>query len=186
MTLTGLDAKPALIVIDLQKGVLCAPAVHPVEDIVQRAATLASAFRHCQLPVVLVDAAGRAPGRTEAAQPDFILPADWADLVDDLDPQPGDHLVTKQRRSAFHDTGLDAHLRGRGVTQVVLAGVATSAGVESTARSAYDHGYHVVLVTDAMTDTDADAHYNSVARIFPKLGETTTTTAVLEMLDTLQ
>jgi nicotinamidase-related amidase len=61
----------------------------------------------------------------------------------------------------------------------VLAGVATSIGVESTARSASEHGYHVVLVTDAMTDIDADTHHNSVERIFPKLGETATTDEVL-------
>jgi nicotinamidase-related amidase len=109
---------------------------------------------------------------------------DWADLVDDLAPQPGDHLVTKQRRSAFHDTGLDAYLRGLGVTQVVLTGVSTTSGVESTARSAYDHGYHVVLATDAMTDTDPDAHANSVERIFPKLGESATTAEILTMLET--
>jgi nicotinamidase-related amidase len=106
------------------------------------------------------------------------------DLQKDLAPQPGDHLVTKQRRSAFHDTGLDAYLRGLGVTQVVLTGVSTTSGVESTARSAYDHGYHVVLATDAMTDTDPDAHANSVERIFPKLGESATTAEILTMLET--
>jgi Isochorismatase family len=102
--------------------------------------------------------------------------------VDELDAQPDDHLVTKQRRSAFHDTGLDARLRGLGLTQVVLTGISTTSGVESTARSAYDHGYHVVLAIDAMTDTDPDAHANSIERIFPKLGETTTTAEILDML----
>jgi nicotinamidase-related amidase len=96
--------------------------------------------------------------------------------------QPDDHLVTKQARSAFHDTGLDAHLSGLGVTQVVLTGISTTSGVESTARSAYDHGYHVVLATDAMTDTDPDAHANSIERIFPKLGETAATAEILDML----
>lgn len=90
--------------------------------------------------------------------------------------------MTKQRRSAFHDTGLDVHLRGLGVTQVVLTGISTTSGVESTARSAYDHGYYVVLSTDAMTDIDPDAHANSIERIFPKLGETATTAEILEML----
>ena len=92
--------------------------------------------------------------------------------------QPTDHLITKRRRSAFHDTGLDTLLRDLGVTQVVLAGISTSSGVESTARSASDHGYHVVLATDAMTDPDADAHRHSVERIFPKLGETATTAEI--------
>jgi nicotinamidase-related amidase len=88
------------------------------------------------------------------------------------------------RRSAFQDTSLDSQLRDLGVTQIVLAGISTTSGVESTARSAYDHGYHVVLATDAMTDTDPDAHTNSVQRIFPKLGETATTTEILDKLET--
>jgi nicotinamidase-related amidase len=64
----------------------------------------------------------------------------------------------------------------------VLAGIATSAGVESTARSAYEHGYNVVLVTDAMTDRDPAVHANSVDRIFPKLGERATTSEILDVL----
>ena len=79
-------------------------------------------------------------------------------------------------------TTLDADLRQRGVTQLFLTGIATSAGVESTARSAYDLGYNVVLVVDAMTDRDADAHRNSVEKIFPRLGETAKTEDVLALL----
>jgi nicotinamidase-related amidase len=68
------------------------------------------------------------------------------------------------------------------VTQVVLAGVATSSGVEATARNAYDHGYNVTLVVDAMTDLSADAHRHSVEAIFPRLGETATTEDVIRSL----
>ena len=186
MTLTILDPKPALVVIDLQKGLMAVPTVHPIEKVVDRAARLASAFRRHELPVVLVNATGRAPGRTEAGQArssDFTPPSDWADLVDELDVQPDDYLVTKQRWGAFHDTSLDSYLREHDVTQVVLAGIATSIGVESTARSAYEHGYHVVLATDAMTDRDPGAHQNSIERIFPRLGETATTAEIIELLD---
>jgi len=80
---------------------------------------------------------------------------------------------------AFIGTPLDNYLRQRGVTQVFVIGVSTSAGVESTARSAYDHGYNVVLVVDAMTDRDADAHRHSIEKIFPRLGETETTDNIL-------
>jgi nicotinamidase-related amidase len=186
VALTTLDPKPALVVIDLQKGLMAVPTAHPIEGVVEQAARLAGAFRRHQLPVVLVNATGRAPGRTEADQarsPDSAPPADWADLVDELDTQPDDHLVTKRRWGAFHDTSLDARLQAIGVTQVVLAGIATSIGVESTARSAYEHGYNVVLATDAMTDRDPDAHDNSVGRIFPKLGETATTAEIIDLLD---
>jgi nicotinamidase-related amidase len=183
MPLTTLDPTAALVVIDLQKGVVGAPTVHPAGEIVARSATLAAAFRRRGLPVVLVNVSGGAPGRTDSARPAGIISSpDWTDLVDELEVQPDDLRVTKQRRSAFHDTGLDNALRGLGVTQVVLTGISTTSGVESTARSAYDHGYHVVLATDAMTDTDPDAHANSVERIFPKLGETTTTVEILDLL----
>jgi nicotinamidase-related amidase len=172
-------------VIDLQKGLRDTPTVHPVDEIIARAASLTAAFRRHGLPVVLVNVAGAAPGRTETpSRSDFTPPPEWTELVEELDTQPNDHLITKMRRSAFQDTSLDSQLRDLGVTQIVLAGISTTSGVESTARSAYDHGYHVVLATDAMTDTDPDAHTNSVQRIFPKLGETATTTEILDKLET--
>ncbi|MCA1216914.1 isochorismatase family cysteine hydrolase [Streptomyces sp. 8L] len=182
MTLTTIDPTPALVVVDLQKGIVAAHAGERVTAVVEQTARLASEFRRHGLPVVLVNVTGRAPGRTEARRPGggTAPPAGWADLIDELDVRPTDHLVTKRRRSAFHDTGLDTLLRDLGVTQVVLAGISTSAGVESTARSASDHGYHVVLATDAMCDPDDDAHRHSVERVFPKLGETATTAEITD------
>jgi nicotinamidase-related amidase len=73
-------------------------------------------------------------------------------------------------------------LRRRGITQIVLTGVATSIGVESTARAAYEHGYHVTLATDAMTDLSASAHENSLNWIFPRLGEIGSTAEILALL----
>jgi nicotinamidase-related amidase len=142
MPLSTLDERVALIVIDLQKGIVSRSTVHPVAEIVRNAAALAAAFRRHGLP------------------------------------------VAKQRWGAFTGTSLDASLRERGVTQVVVTGVATSIGVESTARSASELGYHVVVVTDATTDLDPDTHHNSVTRIFPRLGETATTADVLETIET--
>jgi nicotinamidase-related amidase len=185
MPLTQLDTTAALIVIDLQKGIVGLPTVHPAAEIVGRAAQLARAFRERGLPVVLVNVTGRAPGRTDAGAPKFSFPPDWTELVPELEQQPGDHLVTKQRVGAFIGTSLDDYLRQCGVTQVFVTGVATSAGVEATARSAYDCGYNVVLVTDAMTDRDADAHRHSIEKIFPRLGETDTTENVLRRLRSL-
>jgi nicotinamidase-related amidase len=182
MPLTTLDPTAALIVVDLQKGVVGLPVAHPAAGVVERSARLASAFRRRGLPVVLVNATGRAPGRTEAPARSGAPAPDWAELVPELDAQPGDVRISKQRWGAFHATALDDRLRELGVTQVVLTGIATSAGVESTARAAHEHGYHVVLVTDAMTDMDAEMHANSVERVFPRLGETALTEEVLERL----
>lgn len=183
MPLTQLDDIAALIVIDLQQGIVGLLTVHPCAEVVRRAATLARAFRECGLPVVLVNVTGGAPGRTEAGANMPARPPDWAELVPELDPRPGDHRVTKQRWGAFSGTGLDERLRRLGVTQVFIAGIATSIGVESTARSAYEGGYHVVLVVDAMTDRDAEAHRRSIEKIFPRLGETATADEVLRCLE---
>ncbi|SIT48559.1 Uncharacterized isochorismatase family protein YwoC [Paraburkholderia ribeironis] len=183
MALTTLDARTALIVIDLQRGVLALPTAHPTSEIVQRSVALLDAFRRHGLPVVLVNAAGGAPGRTDQGRHIGDFPAGFADLVPELKQQPSDHLVTKRTWGAFTNTDLEAYLRKQGVTQVVLVGVATSIGVESTARYASELGLNVTLVVDAMTDLHADAHVNSLTRIFPRLGETGTTQEVLDLLE---
>lgn len=181
MPLSQLDTTAALIVVDLQKGIVGLPTAHPASAIVGQAAALADAFRANNLPVVLVNVTGGAPGRNDANH-SFSPPADWAELVPELGQHGSDHRVSKQRWGAFHGTDLQAHLQAAGVTQVVLCGIATSIGVESTARNAHEHGYHVVLVADAMTDLDAQAHQNSVQKIFPRMGEVTDTAAVLQAL----
>ncbi len=183
MAITTLDPQTALVVIDLQKGIVALPTVHPVDGVIEHAAALAAAFRRRGLPVVLVNVAGGAPGRTEQPRPRVDAADNWTELVLALDRQPSDHLVTKQTWGAFTNTGLEAYLKERGVTQVVIVGVATRLGVESTARHAYELGFHVTLPTDAMTDLDADGHHNSVTRIFPRLGETGTTAQVLALLN---
>jgi nicotinamidase-related amidase len=182
MPLTKLDTIAALVVIDLQKGIVVMPTVHAISEIAGRSAQLARAFRERGLPVVLVNVTAAAPGRTDAGPRKFSFPPDWTELVPELEQHPDDRLVSKQRVGAFIGTSLDDYLRQRGVTQIFLTGVATSLGVESTARSAYDYGYNVVLVVDAMTDRDADAHRHSVEKIFPRLGETATTDDVLKLL----
>jgi len=182
MPLTKLDSAAALVAIDLQKGIVSLPTAHPASELIGRTAQLARTFRERGLPVVLVNVTGRAPGRTDAGAPKFSFPADWSELVPELEQHPEDHVVSKQRWGAFIGTSLDQYLRQRGVTQVFLTGVATSAGVESTARSAYDHGYNVVLVVDAMTDRSEEGHRHCVEKIFPRLGETDTTDNVLKWL----
>jgi nicotinamidase-related amidase len=182
MPLTQLDAIPALIVIDLQKGIVGIPTVHPAGEIVERSAQLARAFRQKGFPVVLVNVTGGAPGRTDVGRRNLSLPPDFAELVPELEQHPDDYVVSKQRAGAFLGTSLDEILRERGVTQVFLTGIATGTGVEATARSAHDLGYNVVLVVDAMTDRSAEVHRHSVEITFPKLGETETTDNVLKML----
>ena len=183
MAVTTLDQKTALIVIDLQKGIVALATAHSIAEVVKQAHTLADAFRRHDLPVVLVNVAGGAPGRAEQTRSTQGFPAGWTDLVPELNQHPKDHTVTKQTWGAFTNTGLNEHLKKLGVTQVVIAGVATSIGVESTARQAHELGYHVTLAIDAMTDMHAEAHVNSTTRIFPRLGETGTTREIIALLE---
>lgn len=187
MPLKSLDPNPALILIDLQNPFVQAP---PARRVVDRATELAAAFRDRRLAVVLVQLAygdTAPPGRTDhpgTPHRAWSPRGDGVSIVDELAGHPGDIIVTKRNWGAFYGTDLDLHLRRRGVTQIVLGGIATSIGVESTARSAHEHGYHLALVTDAMADLDPDSHRHSITKIFPRLGQTTTTAEILAALGT--
>jgi nicotinamidase-related amidase len=172
MPATTLDPKTALVVIDLQKGFRSFPTVHPFGEVMAKACELLDAFRRKRLPVVLVNVAGGPAGRTEQSR-----------APRDLNPQSSDLLVTKRTRSAFANTELEARLKALGVTQIVLVGVSTSAGVESSGRHAFDLGFNVTFATDAMTDMSAEAHANSISLVFPKVGETATTREIIALLE---
>jgi nicotinamidase-related amidase len=179
-----LDPSTALIVIDLQKGIVEGSFIHPIGDIIDRTLTLIDAFRAKNLPVVLVNVAGRAPGRTEQGPRSSMSFSDgWTDLLPQLNRQPGDLVVTKRSWGAFATTDLELQLKTRGTTQVVVTGVATSGGVEATARQAYEQGFNVTLALDAMTDTREQAHEHSIRNVFPRVGETGSTQEILALLE---
>jgi len=175
----SLDERSALLVIDLQQATLANPTVHPVADIVANARALADGFRASGRLVVLATVTGTPAGRTTYGGGAREYPAELTAVTPDLGAQESDIRVARSTWSAFAGTALDETLRAAGVTQVVLVGVATSFGVESTARAAYDLGYSVLVVTDAVTDLRAESHENSVTRVFPVLAETTATSDIL-------
>jgi nicotinamidase-related amidase len=184
MPLTTLDPNIALIVIDLQKGIVSGNFIHPIDDIIDRTRALIDAFHAKSLPVVLVNVAGRPPGRTEQGlRGKLSFSAGWTDLLPQLDQQPGDISVTKRSWGAFATTDLETQLKSRGITQVVVTGVVTSGGVEATARQAYEQGFHVTLALDAMTDLRAEAHDYSINSVFPRVGETGSTEEVISLLE---
>ncbi|MER5751363.1 isochorismatase family protein [Streptomyces sp. NPDC002088] len=191
MAVTVVDDRTALVLIDLQVGTLAAPTQpYAAADVVTRAAELADAFRAAGLPVVLVrmatapDGADAVRGRSEAARRagGTSRPYDLGPIAEQLAGHDGDILVTKRNWGAFYGTDLDLQLRRRGVTQIVLGGVATSLGVESTARAAHEHGYHVTFAVDAMTDINGAAHEHSVSWVFPLIGEPGTTEEIVDLL----
>ena len=178
-----LDPKTtALVLIDLQNGILAMPvAPRTGPEALAAGKALAERFRAAGAPVVLVNVAFAAddadrvktPVDQPLALPPGGFPAGWGDLAAGL-AQSGDIRVTKRQWNAFHQTGLDLELRRRGITTVVLAGVATNLGVESTARAGYEHGYAMVLVEDAMTSFSPEMHAFAVQRIFPRVGRVST------------
>ncbi|HTQ04372.1 MAG TPA: hydrolase [Polyangiaceae bacterium] len=185
MPVTTLDPKTALVLIDLQKGITGFPTVHPIGGVIGNAARLAAAFRGAGLPVVLVnvtfspDGADRLRTRTDAPAPNMPITPEWSELVPELAAQATDLRITKRQWNAFYGTELELQLRRRGVTGIVLGGIATSIGVDSTARAAYERAFNVTLASDAMTDRDPMAHECSVTKIFPRLGEVGTTDAIV-------
>jgi nicotinamidase-related amidase len=184
MPLTALDPNTALIVIDLQKGIVKGDFIHPIGEIVDRTRALLHVFRAKRLPVVLVNVAGRAPGRTEQGpRSNVSLSEGWTDLLPELDQQTSDILVTKRSWGAFATTDLERQLKTRGVTQVVVTGVATSGGVEATARQAYEQGFNVTLVIDAMTDGREESHAYCIKNVFPRVGETGSAQEVIALLE---
>jgi len=183
MALTALDPSTALIVVDLQKGIVGLPLAHAAADVVANSRRLADSFRGRGLPVVLVNVDGAAPGRTEQGRPNLPAGSGWAEIVPELGAQPGDILVTKTSWGAFATTDLEQRLKALGVTQVVVTGIATSVGVESTARQAYEQGFNVTLAIDAMTDRSAEAHDHSVETVFPRLGERGTTDEIIALVE---
>lgn len=190
MTALSLDPdRTALVLIDLQQGVLeMSVAPHAAPDVLQRAASLAAAFRTAGALVVLVRVSFSASGADALSQPvdaptsRAVREPGWDRLSPALAPTDRDLVITKHQWGAFYGTELDLQLRRRGVSTIVLAGIATNFGVESTARDAFERGYALVLVEDAMTSRSADAHAFAVQTIFPRLGRVRTTREVLDGL----
>ena len=185
-----LDPKTsALIVIDLQRGIVAREvAPHSSAEVVAAARRLARRFRELKSTVVLVRVAWSADERDrlqptiDAAMPVGTVPPDFADLVPELDIAPSDLIITKHHWGAFYGTELELQLRRRGVRTIVLCGISTNFGVESTARNAFEFGYDQVFVEDAMAGMSAEAHAFPVKYIFPRLGRVRSTEQVLAAL----
>jgi nicotinamidase-related amidase len=182
-------ATTALVLIDLQQGILAyAKAPYDGAAVLANAAPLAAAFRAARAPVVLVKVGFSADGGdalkavVDAPNPVGAPPANWMADSAELPPQPGDIHIVKRQWGAFHGTELDLQLRRRGIRTIVLAGIATSIGVESTGRFAWELGYDIVFVEDATSGPDAAMHANSFEKVFPRLGRVRRTADVLAAL----
>jgi nicotinamidase-related amidase len=179
-----LDPKTtALVLIDLQNGIL-GRKLEPIsaETLVAHGKALAEQFRAASAPVVLVNAAPRVeetPRRVDEPSPiPRILPEGFVDLAPGL-AQVGDLLITKHSWGAFFDTDLDAKLKSLGVKTIVLGGVATQFGVESTARQAFDLGYELVIARDATTSSGVEPHERTMRHVFPRIARVSDMSALV-------
>ena len=182
MTLTSIDPRVALIIVDLQEGVVGMAPPGALDAVITRAASLTTGFRQRGLPVVIATVEGDAPGRIEIQPPALTPSPTWAQPLQQLGSSSSDMLLRKHRWGPFTGTTLHQQLSAAGVTQVVLAGVATSVGVESTARFAHELGYNVVVASDATADIDPESHTFAMTRVFPRLGEIDTVANILAAL----
>ena len=190
MTNLAIDAKStALILIDLQHGIVGRPQLspHAGADLVKRAASLAEAFREKGGTVAYVRVEIGEVLRPQVDAPMFDPsapppPPIASQLVPESGYQEGDLLIVKRQWGAFYGTDLDQQLRRRGIRTIVIGGIATNFGVESTARAAFDRGYALIFVEDAMTSMCAEAHGFAVQHIFPRMGRVRTSGEVLEAL----
>lgn len=172
-----IDTCCALVLIDLQEGILARPtAPHSTAEVSARAGALARAFRARSMPVVIVTV-GWSPDMADAPRQRYADPIPAPEdaeafvlVARELATEPTDIRVRKHQWGAFHGTDLDVQLRRRGVRQMVLAGVATNLGVESTARAAWEHGYSIVFAEDATSSFSAEMHRFAFANIFPRIG----------------
>lgn len=180
----------ALVLIDLQAGIVARDtAPWAARDVVRRAAQLARTCRSAGALVVLVHVVA-APGQPDALRvlsdepppPPAARTPGWFDIVPELGPEPGDVVIAKRQWGAFYGTDLDLQLRRRHIDTILLAGISTNIGVESTARDAYERGYQQVFASDAMAaSTEAD-HVQTVTRILPRIGRVRITDRIVAAL----
>ena len=185
-----LDAtKTALVVIDLQEGILpFAGGPHAAADVVSRSARLAEKCRENGSPVVMVrvgwsaDFAEALKQPVDAQNPGLALPDNWWDYPHALGKQDSDIEVTKRQWGAFYGTDLELQLRRRGIDTIILCGISTNIGVESTARNAWEMGFNLVIAEDACSAAATDQHVGSMKNIFPRIGRVRTTDEILSAL----
>lgn len=184
---TALDKQTALVLIDLQKGIVSRQTATPIQEILKHVIKLIEAFRKKGLPiiftnVVMRDAAWTKTRKEQNMQQGTTPTPDMFEIIPEVNKQPEDTLVTKHTWSAFYETNLEDELKKKGITGIVIGGVATSIGVEGTARAASERGYNIAFAKDAMTDMAAEAHERSLKYIFPRIGEVDDTDKIIEKL----
>jgi len=180
--------KTSLVVIDLQKGITAQPSrPYTAQEVIVNAAKLVNIFRRNNMPVFLVHVNSTKETMLNVisdqtfSRPLAVSP-DWDEFVPELTPTPSDVVITKRQWGAFYGTELDLQLRRRKIDTLVLCGIATDYGVESTARFAYEYGYQQIFAEDAMASRSDEQHYAAINLVFKRIGRVRKTNEILEVL----
>jgi nicotinamidase-related amidase len=184
------NEKTALILIDLQKGIVSMPTEpNPSNVVIKNANMLVQAFHKNKAQVVFVRVAyshdGKNMLRQEVDEPTVrkaSLTPDWSSIVPELEFKEGDLHITKRQWGAFYGTELDLELRRRKINTIVLCGISTNYGVESTARDAFERGYNLIFASDAMASRSASDHEFTITRIFPRIGRIRSTEEIISVM----
>ena len=178
----------ALVVIDLQKGIRAQPTQpYPALEVIRNAAQLVTAFRKNGMPVFLVHVVA-SPETLLKVNSDLSfsrsgpLSPDWSEFAPEIAPVSSDIVIAKKQWGAFYGTDLELQLRRRGMDTIVLCGIATDIGVESTARFAYEYGFQQVFAEDAMSSRSTEQHNAAIRFIFPRMGRVRKTNEILKAI----
>jgi nicotinamidase-related amidase len=183
----------ALVIVDLQKGIASMGrqlAPYSSETVLKNAAAMAESFRKNNMPVFLVHVVASEKDRLNvvvdenpwASMGQRLPSPDWADFVPELKQSENDIIITKKQWGAFYGTDLELQLRRRGINTIVLCGISTTHGVESTARFAYEYGFQQIFVEDAMSAMTSEMHNASVNNVFKRMGRVRKTDEILKSL----
>lgn len=190
--ITEIDKKTALVLIDLQEGIIEGEKAHSIDRVLANANALIEAFRKANLPIIIVNVNPIGATWTRVRAEIFFDMSQKLNTEEKLDAflainptlkvTPKDIYVTKNTWNAFYNTALHRKLQEKNVTGIVLAGISTSVGVEGTARAASEFGYNLTFALDATTDRVLEAHNHSVRYIFPRIGELGSTQEIIDKL----
>ncbi len=182
--------KSALVLIDLQNGITAreiSPSPYTSEEVIQNASKLVNVFSEKGAFIVLVrvstiDGKDMVRPKTDLKVTGMKYPEGWDNLVPEIADTKNAHIVTKRQWGAFYGTDLDLQLRRRGIDTIILGGISTNIGVDTTAREAYQHGYNQIFVEDAMTAVTKEEHEYVCKYIFPRIGKLRTTKEIVSSL----
>ncbi|ARE23153.1 isochorismatase family protein [Lactococcus cremoris] len=185
--------KTALVIIDLQKGIAGREGFAPysAQDVLAKNKELVTSLKNTEALIVFVHVKnyGEEALKPKTDNPPLAhgqIPADFSDFVMpeayDKDYDNVIH-VAKHNWGASYGTDLDVQLLRRGIEEIVLSGIATTIGCDTTAREAFQHGYQVIAVEDAMTDFNGSLHKGIVDGIFTRLGRVRSTQEVVKMIE---